>query len=604
MAPAVRGRQATAAAAIAVWIVAAGAAAAFSNPDAVNCTAPGLAVQFLDFSSESFQVNPALQLNGDATRPKSDNASILLTRSSWNTASVYTVDRLNLTCGPVVTAFLRTTVSECTSSCGDGLALVLQDRGADYLGGGAERLGVLPEAEPNDLVFIALALRTTKHALALYTPQHWAPDNPRWTFNLPPVEPLLPVDTRLWLLYNATSDTATIYYAIDTNVRPATPLATVTGVLLSLAANATATGLHAGMAAATSDATQTVQAWAATYAACASTDVVDGSCQLDCRAQAPGGPCLACPGGPGVIGTNCNTCAREHYGLACLPCYACAQGDCTPGRNGTCACHADWTGPLCSECTPGHYGPKCTPCTECLHGECVEGVDGACRCEANWAGDRCDACAAGHFGPDCTSCTACVHGTCIEGLAGECACEAAWAGALCDVCAAGHFGSTCLPCSDCQLGDCVEGLEGHCDCDAGANGTLCDVCRPDYFGAQCQYSCSLCPGDCHVGRQGYCQCWASNQAGDLCTECRKGYYGPRCLSAQVISIICIVSVAFLIMSGVAIWLVRRRQKAGEYEPLLPPQDSTASQDDNAAGRATSPGPGDAKSLPESPTGDV
>ncbi|KAA0720877.1 X-link domain-containing adhesion molecule 2 Fasciclin [Triplophysa tibetana] len=86
-----------------------------------------------------------------------------------------------------------------------------------------------------------------------------------------------------------------------------------------------------------------------------------------------GRDCLACPGGPGSPCSNHGKCDEDHLG------------------NGTCTCHAGFTGVACELCVDGHFGPDCIAdvpvCSPACHKKAVCMENNTCVCKPFYEGD-------------------------------------------------------------------------------------------------------------------------------------------------------------------------------------------------------------------------
>ena len=185
-------------------------------------------------------------------------------------------------------------------------------------------------------------------------------------------------------------------------------------------------------------------------------------CSLtDCPDQCSGhGVCMVQSGGGGGGGSSSSGIDSEQLDKSCV-CFGgwggpeanCAELTCDYNchnrglcSNGTCFCHAPFTGDYCEVST-------CNPeCGE--HGRCLSGT---CECEKNWWGETCER-------------EECVHGMWRDDNGGGCSCQLGWGGAWCNTT------SLCLP------GTCANG--GYCQKSArsvGSAGFNC-VCPQEFTG--------------------------------------------------------------------------------------------------------------------------
>lgn len=179
-------------------------------------------------------------------------------------------------------------------------------------------------------------------------------------------------------------------------------------------------------------------------------------CESECSGSCDNGVCIngECICNEGFEGDSCDSCARNYYGINCLPC-SCAEDEVCDDTDGTCfklECTSNLdcnfrpggvaTGGLCIVggkcfCYNGWYGVDCSQrCPDCVHGECLSGGffdknQGICECfeEQNYTFNTttrdCRGCLDGYYGEECKECPRCKpNEVCDDGYqgTGECKC--------------------------------------------------------------------------------------------------------------------------------------------------------------------------------------
>ncbi|XP_076861229.1 stabilin-2-like isoform X2 [Brachyhypopomus gauderio] len=226
---------------------------------------------------------------------------------------------------------------------------------------------------------------------------------------------------------------------------------------------------------------------------------------------------------PGFWGNDCTECP----GSAANPCSnngVCSEG---MGGNGTCTCKAGFVGTACEKCEDNLYGLACNNVCTCKHGLCNSGIQGTgqCTCFSGYTSSNCDQelpdCAVLHCGPNalcfedvssrklvckckpgffgngvqCTSINPCLRSVCHE----HAVCVHTGPNQHSCTCADGYQGDglVCMPVDPCQtnFGGCQSNStqcvydgpgKAHCEClqgfqklVMGVSCSLKDVCKPD-----------------------------------------------------------------------------------------------------------------------------
>jgi len=421
-----------------------------------------LAFKFYDFTDESMVVNPTFHFNCNVTRKSP--VALLTPAHTGAQGSMYTNARLDLERTPCFSAFFKVHIGNCSSMCADGFAFNLQTFAPTYVGKGGSNLGILDDYSPY-IRFVSVAVRSYAYRdIALFNEVNQNYNKPLQTTSAVAAS-FDNLTVRVWVNYvGGPGGTLYVYYSTTSDTRPVTPALTAFNLF-----SAPVQGgylYHVGMSGATGLGYQLSRLLEAEFASCGPDEFVGGVCQPACRAQEPGGTCLACPAssGPGAVGKDCTVCKSYNFqsGSGCRPCSECVNGGtCIKGQ---CLCPG------------GTYGPLCTSCSLC-NGFCHSGYAGNCTCSPGYAASpACDECATGHFGLMCLPCSVC-NGECTSGRAGGCVCAAGRIGPpVCNECAANYYGPACRWCGDCaKHGTCVAGPSGYCRCDAGWSGDACDT---------------------------------------------------------------------------------------------------------------------------------
>ncbi|XP_062863681.1 stabilin-2 [Trichomycterus rosablanca] len=231
-------------------------------------------------------------------------------------------------------------------------------------------------------------------------------------------------------------------------------------------------------------------------------------------------------------------CCPGYWGYDCLECPGSAATPCNNnglcsdgmGGNGTCTCKAGFVGTACEMCNENLYGLTCSSVCRCKHGLCNNGIkgDGQCTCFSGYTGQDCDQelpdCAALNCGPNalcfedisvrklsckckpgyrgdgtqCTSINPCLRKVCHE----KALCVHTGPNQHTCTCTEGYEGDglVCMPIDPCQnnYGGCISDStqcvydgpgKGHCECLSGFDKLV--------MGEGCSVKDACKPGSCH-----------------------------------------------------------------------------------------------------------
>ncbi|XP_062584554.1 usherin-like isoform X1 [Saccostrea cucullata] len=191
-----------------------------------------------------------------------------------------------------------------------------------------------------------------------------------------------------------------------------------------------------------------------------------------------------------VVGTSCNQCSGNTFGLSVNITEGCEPCNCDPtGTKGGNSSHPDDLS--CDQNT------------------------GECTCLANRIGRRCDDCAQGYFtrlepGGGCQQCgchyASTYEQTSCDSLTGQCQCRQSntgITGRTCEECQEGFYGfnsrlGTCSPC-ECEVAGSLNStcdiITGKCFCKQFVEGRRCDACisGASYISSENPYGCSKEP---------------------------------------------------------------------------------------------------------------
>nr|XP_023655401.1 stabilin-1-like isoform X2 [Paramormyrops kingsleyae] len=220
-------------------------------------------------------------------------------------------------------------------------------------------------------------------------------------------------------------------------------------------------------------------------------------------------------------------CCQNHYGRDCQVCPGGLEAPCSNHGvcsdrmqgQGTCVCHAGFTGTACERCRPNYHGANCTQCMCSPNGTCEDGMegDGSCFCQEGWTGARCEAkleteplCS-----PPCHANAVCQDGN-------TCECDPSYEG----------DGWNCTAPDLC--GDDNGGCHEHASCSQTGVNVTC-LCEAGYTGDG--YACSpinRCMEEPNGGCSDFATCLYAGPKKRVC-QCHPGYVGDgiQCLQKVV-----------------------------------------------------------------------
>ncbi|XP_025159598.1 laminin subunit alpha-1 isoform X2 [Harpegnathos saltator] len=287
-------------------------------------------------------------------------------------------------------------------------------------------------------------------------------------------------------------------------------------------------------------------------------NVTAGCQECDCDVGALNGLCDSVSGicrcAPGVVGSRCDHCDMDHYGLTSDGCNRCgcssfgSTSSACDIVSGQCQCKPQVVGRQCNECKIGYWGlASGTGCATCncdtmgSRNVSCHSNTGQCYCKPGVGGSRCDTCLSGHYGfsaNGCQLCDPCVRpGHMCDPDTGRCVCPSLTYGEHCDRCRPGAWDLVprvgCRPCA-CTLGatrpQCDH--QGQCPCRIGYDGLRCERCAKGYYGyPRCRpCSCNAAgttqcqDGICGCDDKGQCPC-KELAVGRQCDQCKEGTFG-------------------------------------------------------------------------------
>ena len=187
------------------------------------------------------------------------------------------------------------------------------------------------------------------------------------------------------------------------------------------------------------------------------------------------GLCVECLNS--TFGPACELCAPGFYGDAIMrkDCKTCDCDTCGTARcnhsTGECICKPNVVGTLCDRCAPDHYGiQRNNTCNGCVACECAEAsfssscdpLDGQCSCQPGVFGRTCDQCEPGYWQYSLNGCTSCncgmkfSYGTGCNQETGQCQCLPGVLGKNCDSCPYRWVWIEKVGCKECD--ECVHFL--------------------------------------------------------------------------------------------------------------------------------------------------
>ncbi|XP_035736479.1 laminin subunit alpha-1-like [Vespa mandarinia] len=256
----------------------------------------------------------------------------------------------------------------------------------------------------------------------------------------------------------------------------------------------------------------------------------------------------------GVVGSHCDRCDIDHYGLSTSGCQGCrcnmigSISTTCDIVTGQCQCKSHIIGRQCDQCQTDYWGlttgAGCVPCNcdpiGSFNSSCQQNT-GLCYCRSGVASPRCDTCLPGYYGfssNGCQRCDTCVRpGHICDPDTGRCVCPSLTYGEHCDRCRPGSWnlipGIGCKPCA-CTLGSMRSQCDhrGQCVCRIGYDGLRCEKCAKGYYGYPRCRPCGCnaagilsCDGEiCDCDENGQCPC-KENAVGRQCNRCKNGTFG-------------------------------------------------------------------------------